>query len=153
MELWHRFVTLPLVVQVIAWACTGGLLLLAWLKSEAIAASIKAAKEFVGNRAAAWAAGKVQPHLASASQGAQNERIHRGYFINYKYVSHVRDKWSFEIEEDDGGVRSVSIEETGLLVAIRRGTYVEIRTMLPQPGYMSEIVKDVKVFHNKTKAL
>jgi len=154
MELWHRFTSLPIVVQVVAWACTGLLLLLAWLKKKAISASIQSAKTFVGNKVAAWAAGKIQPHLPSPNQGPKNERVHRGYFIDSRYRSHVPDKWSFDIEEDDGGVRTVAIEQTGLLFALRRGTYVEIRTVLsPNPGYMSEIVQDVKVFPKKNKAL
>jgi len=112
---WHSF---------IFWITTVLIALLVLIKKEAISTALKKGATFVSERFWKWLRGKLA--LNQPSDG--NGKTYKGVFEDYWYES-MPDRWFFSFMHD--GIRStVRINESHLLGKLKRGTLVEVDTIV-----------------------
>jgi hypothetical protein len=136
--MWHNFLALPSVVQIIAWVGSSILAVYAALKAKAIHAALRKVRTEASLRFWKWVGKKA----AIEHPQAGNERTYKGEFGDYWYVGGLRGTHFFSVTHDRI-TTTVQVLETNLFHGVRGGTFVEIDTE-PRPGFDYEIVRRVR---------
>jgi hypothetical protein len=137
--MWHSFLALPLVVRIIAWTGGAAIALYTAIKSKAIHAAMKKAREAVAARFWRW----VHTKAALGRPQDSNERTYKGIFQDYWYSSTPRAMNFFRVTQD-GVATTVQVLDTNLLAGLKSGTFVEIDTEA-RASFEYEIVRRVRV--------